>query len=240
MKKFTSILACFVVVFFFGCKKEATNQYLSDKNDILNQARYDSDVLEFLSGAEIVVTKSGSSERSFAGSIDEKAFTDLYQKAVSDKNEESRKQVALYMGFSNSNEFWALMEKNRNARKKIQEKYDLSQLSKADWIRLKYSFQISTKNGSTDLSSARNPILFDDLKAISSEVCADQQSACKDEALATYAYEQVGCVGAGALGWTIIGGLVFLACEAASNYHLHTMKASCDANYRVCIAQRPH
>jgi hypothetical protein len=64
--------------------------------------------------------------------------------------------------------------------------------------------------------------------------CLEKYKDCLDGATATYAVEQVGCVGLGAFGWTIIGGALFVACEAASNYHLYVNDRTCRTNFRYC------
>ena len=69
---------------------------------------------------------------------------------------------------------------------------------------------------------------------INPEECLEKYKDCIDGATATYAAEQVACVGFGALGWTIIGGALFVACEAASNYHLYINDRTCRTNLKYC------
>ena len=69
---------------------------------------------------------------------------------------------------------------------------------------------------------------------INPEECLEKYKDCIDGATATYAVEQVACVGAGALGWTIIGGALFVACEVASNYHLYINDRTCRTNLKYC------
>ena len=64
--------------------------------------------------------------------------------------------------------------------------------------------------------------------------CQEIYKDCLDQATATYAVEQVGCVGFGALGWTIVGGALFVACEAAANYHLYINDRTCRTNLKYC------
>ena len=64
--------------------------------------------------------------------------------------------------------------------------------------------------------------------------CMDIFSNCKNQASSVYALEQVNCVGFGVFGWTLIGGALFVACEAASNYHLYVSDRSCNINLKYC------
>ena len=64
--------------------------------------------------------------------------------------------------------------------------------------------------------------------------CYEMFKNCEDQATATYAMEQVGCVGLGVLGWTVVGGALFIACEATSYYHLYVNDRTCRTNLRYC------
>ena len=64
--------------------------------------------------------------------------------------------------------------------------------------------------------------------------CYEMFKNCEDKATAMYASEQVACVYAAQLGWTLPGLALFIACEAASNYHLYINDRTCKTNLRYC------
>ena len=99
----------------------------------------------------------------------------------------------------------------------------------ADMAKLGYTdFNIVANKNSSNINSNGKTTFF------MNPGCYETFKNCEDQATATYAMEQVGCVGFGALGWTVVGGVLFVACEAAANYHLYVNDRTCRTNFRYC------
>ena len=130
------------------------------------------------------------------------------------------------MGFSDYSLFWKTRERILNNIVSLNKKYNFKKLSTTEMQSL-ISNGLANKNSSNINSNGKTTFFMN-------PGCYETFKNCEDQATATYAMEQVGCVGFGALGWTIVGGVLFVACEAAANYHLYVNDRTCRTNFRYC------
>jgi len=215
MKNFKSIkfniLAPIIIVFFsillFGCEKEnaiQTTKPLLNNSDI----NKDSTFKLFLSDIqEISATVSNANSEKL---LTQDEFELIYNKAVNENDVNSKNEISKIMGFSDYSLFWKTRDRILNNIVLLNKKYNFKKLSTTEMESL-ISNGLANKNSSNINSNGKTTFFMN-------PGCYETFKNCEDQATATYAMEQVGCVGFGALGWTVVGGVLFVACEAAANY----------------------
>ena len=222
-----NILAPIIIVFFsillFGCEKEnaiQTTKPLLNNSDI----NKDSTFKLFLSDIqEISATVSNANSEKL---LTQDEFELIYNKAVNENDVNSKNEISKIMGFSDYSLFWKTRERILNNIVLLNNKYNFKKLSTTEMESL-ISNGLANKNSSNINSNGKTTFFMN-------PGCYETFKNCEDQATATYAMEQVGCVGFGALGWTVVGGVLFVACEAAANYHLYVNDRTCRTNFRYC------
>ena len=222
-----NILAPIIIVFFsillFGCEKENTIQTTKPllNNSDINK---DSTFKLFLSDIqEISATVSNANSEKL---LTQDEFELIYNKAVNENDVNSKNEISKIMGFSDYSLFWKTRDRILNNIVLLNKKYNFKKLSTTEMESL-ISNGLANKNSSNINSNGKTTFFMN-------PGCYETFKNCEDQATATYAMEQVGCVGFGALGWTVIGGALFVACEAAANYHLYVNDRTCRTNFRYC------
>jgi len=222
-----NILANITIIFFsiilFGCKKENT---IEATTPLLNNSNIyqDSDFKLLLSDIqELSATVSNSNSDK---NINQNDFELIYKKAVTENDIESKNEISRIMGFSDYPLFWETRKRILSNIVLLNEKYNLKKLSTTE-IKGLINNGLANKNSFNISNIEKKTFMFD-------SGCQEIYKDCLDQATATYAVEQVGCVGFGALGWTIVGGALFVACEAAANYHLYINDRTCRTNLKYC------
>jgi YHS domain-containing protein len=224
-----NILAPIIIVFFsvllFGCEKEnaiQTTKPLLNNSDI----NKDSTFKLFLSDIqEISATVSNANSEKL---LTQDEFELIYNKAINENDVNSKNEISKIMGFSDYSLFWKTRQRILNNIVLLNNKYNFKKLSTTEMESL-ISNGLANKNSSNINSNGNGKTTF-----FMNPGCYEAFRNCEDQATATYAMEQVGCVGFGALGWTVIGGALFVACEAAANYHLYVNDRTCRTNFRYC------
>jgi YHS domain-containing protein len=222
-----NILAPIIIVFFsillFGCEKEnaiQTTKPLLNNSDI----NKDSTFKLFLSDIqEISATVSNANSEKL---LTQDEFELIYNKAVNENDINSKNEISKIMGFSDYSLFWKTRDRILNNIILLNNKYNFKKLSTTEMESL-ISNGLANKNSSNINSNGKTTFFMN-------PGCYETFKNCEDQATATYAMEQVGCVGFGALGWTVVGGVLFVACEAAANYHLYVNDRTCRTNFRYC------
>ena len=222
-----NILAPIIIVFFsiflFGCEKE---NVIQTTKPLLNNAdiNQDSNFKLFLSDIqEISATVSNANSEKL---LTQDEFELIYNKAINENDINSKNEISKSMGFSDYSLFWKTRERILNNIVSLNKKYNFKKLSTTEMQSL-ISNGLANKNSSNINSNGKTTFFMN-------PGCYETFKNCEDQATATYAMEQVGCVGFGALGWTIVGGVLFVACEAAANYHLYVNDRTCRTNFRYC------
>ena len=222
-----NILAPIIIAFFsillFGCEQEnaiQTTKPLLNNSDIIK----DSTFKLFLSDIqEISATVSNAN---FEKLLTQDEFELIYNKAINENDINSKNEISKIMGFSDYSLFWKTRERILNNIVSLNKKYNFKKLSTTEMQSL-ISNGLANKNSSNINSNGKTTFFMN-------PGCYETFKNCEDQATATYAMEQVGCVGFGALGWTVVGGVLFVACEAAANYHLYVNDRTCRTNFRYC------
>jgi len=222
-----NILAPIIIVFFsillFGCEKEnaiQTTKPLLNNSDI----NKDSTFKLFLSDIqEISATVSNANSEKL---LTQDEFELIYNKAVNENDVNSKNEISKIMGFSDYSLFWKTRERILNNIVLLNKKYNFKKLSTTEMESL-ISNGLANKNSSNINSNGKTTFFMN-------PGCYEMFKNCEDQATAMYAIEQVGCVGLGVLGWTVVGGALFIACEATSYYHLYVNDRTCRTNLRYC------
>ena len=221
-----NILAPITFLFFsillFGCEKENTIQTtkpLLNNSNILQDSAFKILVSDI---QDISVTVSNANSDKI---LSQNEFELIYNKALNENDINSKNEISKIMGFSDYSLFWEARKRILNNVVLLNKKYKLNKLSTTE---LKGIISAGLANKNSTNSNGKTTFM------INPEECLEKYKDCIDEATATYAAEQVACVGFGALGWTIIGGALFVACEAASNYHLYINDRTCRTNLKYC------
>jgi hypothetical protein len=157
--------------------------------------------------------------------LSQNEFELIYNKAINENDIHSKKEISKIMGFSDYSLFWEARKRILNNIAFLNKNYGLNKLSTKE---LKSVISAGLANKNSTNGKAKTTFM------INPEECQEMFNNCMDQATAMYAVEQVTCVGAGALGWTIIGGALFVACEVASNYHLYINNRTCRTNLKYC------
>ena len=221
-----NILAPIAFLFFsillFGCEKENTIQTtkpLLNNSTILQDSAFKILVSDI---QDISVTVSNANSDKI---LSQNEFELIYNKALNENDINSKNEISKIMGFSDYSLFWEARKRILNNVILLNKKYKLNTLSTTE---LKGIISAGLANKNSTNSKGKTTFM------INPEECLEKYKDCIDGATATYAAEQVACVGFGALGWTIIGGALFVACEAASNYHLYINDRTCRTNLKYC------
>ena len=217
-----SITFLFFSILLFGCEKENT---IPKTNPLLNNSNIlqDSAFRTLISDMkEISVTTSNADADKL---LSQNEFELIYNKAINENDIKSKNEISKIMGFSDYSLFWETKKRISNNIVLLNKKYSLNKLSTTA---LQGVISDGLANNNSTNSNVKMTFMFDPNE------CIEKYADCVDEAIAEYAVEQVACVGAGALGWTIIGGALFVACEAASNYHLYVHNRSCRTSLKYC------
>jgi len=222
-----NILAPITFLFFsillFACEKENTNQTtkpLLNNSNILQDSAFK---LLLLDIQDISVTVSNANSDKL---LSQNEFESIYNKALNENDIYSKNEISKIMGFSDNLLFWDTRKRISNNIVFLNKKYNLKKLSTKE-INSIFINGLENKNGFNNNSNGKVSYMLN-------PECFEMYKDCLDQATATYAVEQVGCVGFGALGWTVVGGALFVACEAASNYHLYVNDRACRTNLRSC------
>ena len=222
-----NILAPIIIVFFsiflFGCEKENAIQ---TSKPLLNNAdiNQDSNFKLFLSDIqEISATVSNANSEKL---LTQDEFELTYNKAINENDINSKNEISKIMGFSDYSLFWKTRERILNNIVLLNKRYNLKKLSTTEMENL-ISNGLANKNSSNINSNGKTTFFMN-------PGCYEMFKNCEDQATAMYAMEQVGCVGLGVLGWTVVGGALFIACEATSYYHLYVNDRTCRTNFRYC------
>ena len=220
---FAPIIIVFFSVLLFGCEKEnaiQTTKPLLNNSDI----NKDSTFKLFLSDIqEISATVSNANSEKL---LTQDEFELIYNKAINENDVNSKNEISKIMGFSDYSLFWKTRQRILNNIVLLNNKYNFKKLSTTEMESL-ISNGLANKNSSNINSNGKTTFFMN-------PGCYETFKNCEDQATATYAMEQVGCVGFGALGWTVVGGVLFVACEAAANYHLYVNDRTCRTNFRYC------
>ena len=221
-----NILAPITFLFFsillFACEKENTIQTtkpLLNNSNILQDSAFKILVSDI---QDISVTVSNANSDKI---LSQNEFELIYNKALNENDINSKNEIAKIMGFSDYSLFWEARKRILNNAVLLNKKYKLNKLSTTE---LKGIISAGLANKNSTNNKGKTTFM------INPEECLEKYKDCIDGATATYAAEQVACVGFGALGWTIIGGALFVACEAASNYHLYINDRTCRTNLKYC------
>ena len=221
-----NILAPIAFIFFsillFGCEKENTIQTtkpLLNNSNILQDSAFKI-LLSDIQDISVTVSNANSDKL-----LSQNEFELIYNKALNENDINSENEISKIMGFSDYSLFWEARKRILNNIVVLNKKYKLNKLSTTE---LKGIFNAGLANKNSTNSKGKTTFM------INPEECLEKYKDCIDGATATYAVEQVACVGAGALGWTIIGGALFVACEVASNYHLYINDRTCRTNLKYC------
>ena len=221
-----NILASITLLFFsillFGCEKEniiQTTKPLFNNSNILQDSAFKILVSDI---QDISVTVSNANSDKI---LSQNEFELIYNKALNENDINSKNEISNIMGFSDYSLFLEARKRILNNVVLLNKKYKLNKLSTTE---LKGIISAGLANKNSTNNKGKTTFM------INPEECLEKYKDCIDGATATYAAEQVACVGAGALGWTIIGGALFVACEAASNYHLYINDRTCRTNLKYC------
>jgi hypothetical protein len=217
-----SVAFLFFSILLFGCEKENTIQTtkpLLNNSNILLDSAYKI-LLTDIQDISVTVSNANSDKL-----LSQSEFELIYNKAINENDVHSKKEISKFMGFSDYSLFWEARKRILNNIAFLNKKYGLNKLSTKE---LKSVISAGLANKNSTNGKAKTTFM------INPEECQEMFNNCMDQATAMYAVEQVTCVGAGALGWTIIGGALFVACEVASNYHLYINNRTCRTNLKYC------
>ena len=217
-----SITFLFFSILLFGYEKEnaiQTTKPLLNNSNILQDSVFKI-LLTDIQDISVKVSNANSDKL-----LSQNEFELIYNKAINDNNIFSKNEISKIMGFSDYSLFLESRKRILNNVVLLNKKYKLNKLSTTE---LKGIISAGLANKNSTNSKGKTTFM------INPEECLEKYKDCIDGATATYAVEQVACVGFGALGWTIIGGALFVACEAASNYHLYINDRTCRTNLKYC------
>ena len=221
-----NILAPITFLFFsillFGCEKENTIQNtkpLLNTSNVLQDSAF-KNLLSDIQDVSVRVSNTNSDAL-----LSQEKFESIYNKALNENDIHSKNEISKIMGFSDYSLFWESRKRILNNVVLLNKKYKLNKLSTKE---LKDIISDGLANKNSTNSKGKTTFM------INPEECLEKYKDCIDGATATYAAEQIACVGFGALGWTIIGGALFVACEAVSNYHLYINDRTCRTNLKYC------
>jgi len=216
-----------IVIFIIACNKSNIYQSQIDASINIIALKDDSIFKSFVNDItnynEVVANAPSDSI------MNQKEFENNFNNAVKNNDPGSKKLIANTMGFLNEQDFWDMRNKMANKLYLLSKKYDLKNMSSEELTKI-VTKQVS-QSKIIFLSNKKINGLGGDAAAPN---CLEYFKDCRDQASAQYAAEQVACVYAGQLGWTLPGLALFIACEAASNYHLYISDRTCRTNLKYC------
>lgn len=223
MKKLTGFFL--IIVLLSSCVKSTLEKQKESPIKIIETISADPLFTDYISDLILLLEKSPFQSYS----LDEKEFLSNYNNAILNSDKKSKKLIASAMGFEFEEAYWSITEKMNYSLQKLSSKYDFSQFDEnqlRNLIKTKILLQKKIKQYTQiSMSIDEGPL------------CAEKYWNCMDQAAATYVLEQIACVGAGSIGWTGIGFVVFVGCEAGSKWHLNSMRKGCDIDFRICNAK---
>lgn len=205
-KKF-SLLFLLTITFNYGCEKESNDLSKTKNNDEF--IKQDNNFITYLNETKDLSNHLQGRIRSI--DISESEFLTNFKLAVDNDNYKAKLFISNLMGYEELG-FWDNRKKRLEALNELNQNYYLSKLT-ID------KFYITNKFRS-------NMMEFID--------CSETYKNCRDDVTANYAMDQITCVAAGALGWTGVGALLFVGCEAAANYKMYIGDRNCATNFRNC------
>lgn len=222
-----------IIAITFSCKKNSieADKVLSSE-EILIKINNDPDFKNYILNLNLLVEKTFEvnskdlviNTASSNNKMSEQRFLTLFKKSI-ENDFTAKNEISNFMGFNRPYQFWYIRTALNSSLSNLIKKYDFKKITRAQWYELVKG--INRKNTSQSQSSSKSFMLNPDN-------CIEQYRDCVDDANAQYAVEALGCVGWGALGWTIVGGVLFVGCEGLSYYHLSTMKRKCESSYKSC------
>lgn len=220
MKPF--ICVCLVILFLSSCVKSTIEKQKLPPNQIVEKISVDPLFTDYISDLVLLLEKSPLQSYS----LNEKEFLSNYNNAILNSDKKSKKIIASAMGFEFDEVYWIQTTRMNHLLKSLIAKYDFSQLHENQLRNL-----IQTK---ILLQKKTNQYTRITMSIGAGPICAEKYWNCMDQAAATYTLEQIGCIGTASIGWTGIGFLAFVGCEAASKWHLNSMRKGCDIDFRAC------
>lgn len=226
-------IVCSCSLLFVGCKKTAaSNKQFYTSEQTINEIKNDTDFYNYIYNLDLLINRKSpplsyeinTNKIINTDEMDEQKFISMFKESI-ENNSESKKTISNYMGFENINDFWKIRALLNLSLANLIKKYDLTIISKTQWYEL-----FKGVNKTNQIQNSSNLKNF----MMSPDNCIEQYKDCVDDANAQYAVEALGCAGWGALGWTVIGGVLFVGCEGLSYYHLTTMKRKCESSYKTC------
>ena len=216
-----------MAIFIIACNK--SNMYQNQMQPSINTISLSEDSVFKSFVSEITHYNEIISNASEDTIMNQEDFELNFINAVKNNDASSKKLIANTMGFSNEQDFWDIRNKIANKLYLLSKKYDIKNISSEE-----------LNNIVTKQISKSKIIYLSNKKINGLGGVADYQSCieffknCTDQATAQYAAEQVVCVATGELAWTLPGLALFIACEAASNYHLYINDRTCRTNLKYC------
>jgi hypothetical protein len=213
----------FFSILLFGCEKENTIQTTQpslNNSNILQDSAFKI-LLSDIQNISVTVSNANSDKL-----LTQNEFESIYNKALNENDIDSKNEISKIMGFSDYSLFLEARKRILNNIVLLNKKYSLNKLSMTE-LKGIMSSGLTNKISSNLNSNIKTTFMMN-------PGCLEMFKNCEDQATATYGAEQVACVGFAALGWTIVGGALFVACEAASNYHLYINDRTCRTNLRYC------
>ena len=216
-----------ITIFIIACNKN--NIYQSQIDSSINTIALREDsifkslVYDITNYNEVVANAQADSI------MNQEVFENNFNNAVKNNDPGSKKLIANTMGFLNEQDFWDIRNKMANKLYLLSKKYDLKKIASEELNKI-VTKQVS-QSRIMFMSNKKINGLGGDAAAPN---CLEYFKDCRDQASAQYAAEQVACVYAGQLGWTLPGLALFIACEAASNYHLYISDRTCRTNLKYC------
>ncbi len=202
-----SLLFLFVITLNYGCEKESNNlSKIKIKDEFINE---DNNFTTYLN--ETNDLSNHLLNRVKISEISENEFLINFTLAVNNDNYKAKKFISNLMGYDEMG-FWDNRNKRLEALRKLNHKYYLSKLT-------------------IDKFHTNNNFRSNMIQRID---CSEIYKNCRDDVTANYAMDQITCIAAGALGWTGVGALLFVGCEAAANYKMYIGDRNCGTNYRNC------
>ena len=208
IKKITNVFIFSTIIFGIVC----CNKLNSESNLVklnIEDLKYDNDFKIYISAVDSL--KKHLELRVSDSVLSESVFIMYYIKAIKENDPKARLIISNQMGY-NKDDFWNDRADRINILNKLNAKYDLSKVEKQ-------YFQVLNRKKS---------LMFD------ADECLEIYKICKDNVTATYAMDQITCVTAGALGFTGIGVVVFVGCEAAAVYRMYQGDRNCNINFKYC------
>lgn len=213
----------FLSILLISCEKEYTIQ---TTKPLLNNSNILQDSAFKILLSDIQEVSFAISNASSDKILSQNEFELIYNKAIKENDNNSKNEISKIMGYSDYSLFWETRKRILNNIGVLNKKYNLNKLSAKEMKGIINS-GLANKNRSNISSKGKTIFMYN-------PECQEIYKNCLDQATATYAVEQVGCVGLGVFGWTIVGGALFVACEAASNYHLYVNDRACRTNLKYC------